>query len=270
MVYSDEEQAKLKKQNTQSAIDLALAGRWREAVTVNKSIVELFPDDTEALNRLGRAFLELGEYGEAREAYRKAKEQDPYNTIADRNLRRLELLTIAGAKPIADTDVQRVEPQVFLEETGKAGVFNLSRLAPREVLAGVVAGDKVNLRASGAVLAIEGMSGEQLGIIDPRYALRLLKLMKGGNRYSANVISSAEDKLSVIIRETYQDPSQIGQISFPTRQSPATVRKPELEVSGEELESAVEGEEADVSQEERLEDETYPDDGDDEEEDLEV
>jgi len=268
MVYSDDEQAKLKKQNTQSAIELAMAGRWREATAANRAIVELFPADVEALNRLGRAYMELGEYAEAKEAYRKAKELDPYNSIADRNLRRLEVLAAAGPKAVVESDGQRVEPQVFIEETGKAGVVSITNLAPKEVLARVVAGDKVNLRPAGISLFIDSLSGEYLGAVDARHALRLLKLTKGGNRYSATVISSTEDKLSVILRETYQDPSQAGQISFPTRLAPAAARKPEQESAAEELETATEGEEAEVSPEENLEEDAFPDDEDEEE--LEV
>ena len=268
MAYSDEEQAKLKKQNQLAAIDLAMAGRWREAVAANLAIIELFPADVEALNRLGRAHMELGEYAEAREAYRKAKELDPYNSIADRNLRRLEVLAAANPKAAVESGGHRVEPKVFIEETGKAGVVSISSLGPKEVLARVVAGDKVNLRPAGISLFVDNLAGEYLGAVDARHALRLLKLTKGGNRYSATVISSSEDKLSVIIRETYQDPSQAGQISFPTRLAPAVARKPELETAAEESETAVESEEAEVSPEENLEEETFPDEEDEEE--LEV
>jgi len=265
MAYSDDEQAKLKKQNQQSAIDLAMAGRWRDAVAANKAIIELFPADVEALNRLGRAYMELGEYAEAKQAYSKARELDPYNSIADRNLRRLEVLAAAGAKGVADEAGHRVEPQIFIEETGKAGVVNLGSLAPREVLARVVAGDKVNLRPAAGGVFIDTTGGELLGAVDPRHGLRLLKLMKGGNRYSATVISSAEDKLSVMVRETYQDPSQAGQVSFPTRLTPISARKPELEAAAEESEIAPEGEEAEVLPEEALEEETYPEEEDEEE-----
>ncbi len=268
MVYNDDEQAKLKKQNTQSAIELAMAGRWREAVAANMAIVELFPADVEALNRLGRANMELGEYVAAREAYRQAKALDPYNSIADRNLRRLEVLVAAGPKAAVVPDGQRVEPQVFIEETGKAGVVSITNLGPKEVLARVVAGDKVSLRPAGVSLFVDSLAGEYLGAVDARHALRLLKLTKGGNRYSATVISSTEDKLSVIIRETFQDPSQAGQISFPTRLAPAAARKPELETAAEELEAPAEGEEAEVSPEETLEEDNFTDDEDEEE--LEV
>jgi hypothetical protein len=266
MAYNDDEQAKLKKQNSQSAIDLAMAGRWREAVAANKAILELFPSDVEALNRLGRAYMELGEYAEAQAAYRKSKEADPYNSIADRNLRRLEVLVVSGSKTPVETDGHRVEPQIFIEEIGKAGVVSLSSLAPREVLAHAVAGDKVNLLPAGATLRIETTSGEYIGSVDPRHALRVLKLMRGGNKYSGTVVSSSEDKLAIMIRETYQDPTQVGQISFPTRLPPAA-RKPEVE-STEETEPAPEGEEAEVVPEENLEEETYPEEEDEEE--LEV
>ncbi len=268
MAYSDEEQAKLKKQNTQSAIELAMAGRWREAVAANRAIVELFPADVEAMNRLGRAHMELGEYAEAREAYRSTKVLDPYNSIADRNLRRLEVLVAAGPKAAVESGGQRVEPQMFIEETGKAGVLSIGNLGSKEVLARVVAGDKVSLRPAGISLFVDSLSGEYLGSVDARHALRLLKLTKGGNKYSATVISSSEEKLSVIVRETFQDPSQAGQISFPPRPAPAAARKPELETATEELETPAEGEEAEVSPEENLEEDAFPDDEDEEE--LEV
>ena len=267
MAYNDDEQVRLKKQNSQSAIDMAMSGRWREAIAANQSIIELFPSDVEALNRLGRAHMELGEYTLAQAAYKKAKELDPYNSIADRNLRRLEVLVSSGTKAAVETTGQRVEPQVFIEETGKGGVVNLSSLAPREVLAHAVAGDKVNLLPAGASLRVETTGGEYIGSIDPRHALRLLKLMRGGNKYSGTVVSSSEDKLSVMIRETYQDPSQLGQISFPTRLTPAS-RRPELESAAEETEPAPEGEEAEAVAEEPLEEETYPEEEDEEE--LEV
>jgi hypothetical protein len=43
--------------------------------------------------------------------------------------------------------------------------------------------------------------------------------MEGGNEYSAAIVSSAEDKMTVIIREVYQHPSQAGRLSFPARET---------------------------------------------------
>ena len=215
MAYDKEEQVKLIRQRSKQAIALAMEGCWREAVEANKGIIEDFPDDVDTYNRLGRAYMELGEYSLAREAYSRTKGLDPYNTIAEKNLRRLAHLSEAG--PVAEEGFHRVEPHVFIEETGKAGVVSLYRLAPKEVLAGVDAGDRVNLKVVNSNLTVEDIHQRYLGQVEPRHSQRLIRLMKGGNMYTATVISSSEDMLAVIIRETYQHPSQEGQLSFPSK-----------------------------------------------------
>jgi tetratricopeptide (TPR) repeat protein len=215
MAYQEEEQVRLRRQRSKNAIALAMQGRWREAVAANQEIIESFPNDVDAYNRLGKAYIELGEYSLAKEAYTRAMELDPYNIIAQKNLRRLSYLGEAVVSPEANSD--KAKPQHFIEETGKAGVVNLYHLAPREVLAKIVAGDKVYLRVSDSSLAVENSRGEYLGLVEPRHAQRLIKLMEGGNKYAAAIVSSAEDRVTVIIREVYQDPSQAGQLSFPPR-----------------------------------------------------
>ncbi len=215
MAYQEEEQARLRRQRSKQAITLAMQGRWREAVAANQEIIASFPGDFDAYNRLGRAYIELGDYSLAKEAYERAIELDPYNIIAQKNLNRLSYLRKAEAGPGADSD--RVEPQHFIEETGKTGVVDLYRLAARGTLAKMVAGDRVYLKAEGANLNVENGRGEYLGQVEPKYSQRLVKLMAGGNRYSAAIVSSAEDKVKVIIREIYQAPSLVGQLSFPPK-----------------------------------------------------
>jgi tetratricopeptide (TPR) repeat protein len=215
MTYQEEEQVRLRRQRSKHAIALAMQGRWQEAVAANKEIIESFPTDVDAYNRLGRAYIELGEYSKAKEAYGRAIELDPYNVIAQKNLQRLSYLGEAVVGSEANSD--KAKPQYFIEETGKAGVVNLYHLAPREVLAKMVAGDRVYLKIDGPGLMVENGRGEYLGQVEPRHSQRLIKLMEGGNQYTAAIVSSAEDKVTVIIREVYQDPSQAGQLSFPPR-----------------------------------------------------
>ena len=215
LTYQDEGQVRLKRLRAKQAIALAMESRWREAIAINKSIIDGFPNDVDAYNRLGRAYMELGEYSQAREAYGQALELDPYNAIAQKNLRRLSLL---GESPVSlESDSDTVKPQHFIEETGKAGVVNLYRLAPGEILARVVAGDRVHLKISNSSLIVENSSGQYLGEVEPKHGQRLVKLMKGGNKYSAAIVSSTEEKVTVIIGEVYQHPSQAGQPSFPPR-----------------------------------------------------
>jgi tetratricopeptide (TPR) repeat protein len=212
MSYQEEEQARLKRQRSKQAITLAVQGRWREAVAANKGIIASFPNDVDAYNRLGKAYMELGEYSQARGAYTQAIGIDPYNAIAKKNLRRLSRLgeVIAGS----GGDSRKAEPQHFIEEIGKTGVVNLYHLAPPEVLAKMTAGDGVYLKVEGTNLMVENSRGEYLGQVEPKHGQRLVRLMRGGNKYSAAITSSAEDRMTVIIREVYQDPSQVGQLSF--------------------------------------------------------
>ncbi len=214
MAYQEEEQVRLRRQRSKQAIALAMQGRWREAVAANQDLIASFPGDVDAYNRLGRAYIELGEYAPAKEAYERAIELDPYNIIAQKNLQRLSYLG-EGAGSAADSD--QVEPQHFIEETGKTGVVNLSRLAPLSVLAKIGAGDRVYLKIDGSGLNVENGRGEYVGQVEPKHGQRLIKLMGGGNRYSAAIVSASEERVMVIIREIYQDPSQLGQLSFPPK-----------------------------------------------------
>jgi tetratricopeptide (TPR) repeat protein len=215
MTYQEEKQMQIRRQSSKHAIALAMQSRWREAVEVNKVLVENFPQDADAYNRLGKAYMELGEYIQAEEAYRHAVELDPYNIIAKKNLNRLSYLTKSPEKALEE--VKKAEPYYFIEETGKSQVFSLLHPAPPEILARTVAGDAVNLRVDGSTVVVEDRGGTYLGVIEPRYGQRLVQLISGGNRYSAAAVSSSGSNISIIVREIYQDPSQAGLQSFPGR-----------------------------------------------------
>jgi tetratricopeptide (TPR) repeat protein len=215
MSYLQEDETRLRKLRAREAIALAIQSRWEEAVEANQEIIEAFPNDVDAYNRLGRALMELGRYQEAREAYQKALAMDSHNQIARKNLARLDLLKEAAAA----NERHRVALHLFLQETGKAGIVNLIHLAPPKVLAHMAAGDQVYLRPSGQRLWVADAEGTSLGEVEPHYAVRLLELMKGGNQYSAAVASLKDKGIQVIIKETYQDPSQMGRLSFPVKET---------------------------------------------------
>lgn len=233
-----EDTARLRRQRTREAIALAMEARWKEAIASNKRIIDIFPDDVDAYNRLGRAYTEVGQYSAAREAYGHALGHDHTNTIARKNLARLAYLKEEEA---AATDGPRkVAPQLFIEETGKSGTTTLVELAAQEVLAKLSAGDIVNLQVKGSSLIVEDKGGEYLGHVEPKLTLRLLKLIEGGNRYEAAIASVGIENLKIIIKEVYQDPSQAGRLSFPTKASDGfrsytkeSLVKYELEEEGE-------------------------------------
>jgi len=215
MVFNQlSDKAKLRRYRTNEAIALAMQGRWEEAVAVNRSIIDLFYDDADAYNRLGKAYTQLGNYAEAKEAYGKALEIDPDNAIARRNFERLNHLKDSEAEAKA---TKRVSSHLFIGETGKSDVADLIELAPQEVLAKISAGDPVLLNPDGQRLLALTENGDYIGEVEPRIGLRLVKLMEGGNRYSSAIASISENVGRVMIREIYQDPSQAGKPSFPAK-----------------------------------------------------
>jgi len=210
----DEKTQRAKAQRSKEAIDMAMQARWAEAVELNIALTRDFPKDVDAFNRLGRAYMELGKYGLAREAYSQAQALDPYNAIAARNLRRLNDLSESDNEEV-ETD--RVEPHQFIEELGKSGIVTLYDLSPKEDRARMVAGDRVTLRAEGGHLNVYNSRGVYMGKADSKFAPRLVRLMAGGNQYAASVVKSTMDMMTIIIRETFQHPSQRGKLSFPPK-----------------------------------------------------
>ena len=211
----EEDKDRLKRKASQEAIALAMQSRWQEAVAVNQSIVESFPTDIDAYNRLGRAFIELGDFARAKEAYGRALELDSNNVIAERNLHRLSLLP-ESQMPVKE-ERREVAPNLFIGDMGKSGVVNLQNLAPQEVLARMTAGNQVYLEVRGQQLVVQNEGGEYLGRVDPRYGFRLAKLIEGGNQYTAAIVSLDNDRAKVLIREVFQHPSQLGRLSFPVK-----------------------------------------------------
>jgi tetratricopeptide (TPR) repeat protein len=200
---------------TNEAIALAIQGRWQEAVTLNKTILELSPEDVDACNRLGRALMELGKYEEAKESYSHAIELDRYNSIARKNLDRLSHLAKLPPAPKGD---RKLSLDIFIGEANKVSVVNLIRLAPKEVIARMAPGEEVNLQVEEQRLLVRDGHGDYLGEVEPKYGLRLAKLIRGGNKYVAAISSLADNKVNVIIREVYQHPSQAGRLSFPHKE----------------------------------------------------
>jgi hypothetical protein len=220
-----EEKARLRQRLSKEAIDLALQGKWEEAEATNRDIIEKFPSDVEAYNRLGRALTELGHFDTAKEAYLKALQLAPGNAIAKKNLARLtglseSMATLKSGRhkiPASKAHARGVALDLFITEVGRAGVVDLYSVAPVKVLAKMGFGDQVHLKAKKQHLIVTGEDGEYLGEVEPRQGLRLIKLMQGGNRYDAAVLSVHEDKVQVMIKEIYQHPSQVGHPSFPVK-----------------------------------------------------
>ncbi len=217
MVFQAEDRTRTKKQQADIAIQMALQGQWEQAVDLNRSILESFPADVDASNRLGKALTELGRYADASDAYMKAIEIDPLNLIARKNLSRLATLGKTAPKKKKSKQVanQKLSPEMFIEERGKTTITELAR-PDMEVVNQLTAGDLVKLaRDKKGNVFVETMAGERFGDFESRLGQRLVKLLDGGSEYVAAISTLHEDGVKLFIRETLQGASQAGRLSFP-------------------------------------------------------
>jgi len=233
---------RLKRQLAEQAIAHAAAGKWSDAADTNRRLLDMAPD-AEAENRLAKALWEQGELGAAREHYQAALALDPTNRIAERNIDRLKtLLVAAGEKTVPAMEGSKAPVRIFVEETGKTGFAHLVELPDPRKLAQVNPGDAVELTPEGnRLIAIS--NGIRIGVVEPRVAARLLKLIADGNKYSAGVTSLGAVDVRLIIREIYQDPRNYGKVSFPTAAKSTDLRpytKGTLVREDEELEEDLE------------------------------
>ena len=201
-----------RRKSAEEAIAFALESRWEEAVEANQAYIEQFPNDTEGLNRLGKALMELGRYDEAREAYQKSYELDHVaNVIAKKNLQRLEGLS--QTKRPRPEGSPKIAAQLFIEETGKTGIAQLLNM-DEAVIKLLAAGDSVELTVDGKTLWVSDGAGKRVGEVDPKLGLRLLPLIETGNQYAA-AMHSIDEGARVIIRETFQSEANVCKVSFP-------------------------------------------------------
>src|SRR5215470_17302144 len=162
--YPTEDRLRQKRTKSEQAISLAMKNRWDEAAQLNREILDLFPNEVDAYNRLGKALTELGRYAEARDAYAQAVKLDPLNGIASKNLQRLGKLATEGMAAPAPSPV---DPRLFIEESGKTTLTQLTDVKRTEATAKLSAGDQLQLTRRGNQVVVADAAGTELGRIEP-------------------------------------------------------------------------------------------------------
>ena len=77
----------------QQAVKAALNREWYKAIGLNEQILQEKNDSVGALNRLGRAYAEIGDIKKAKEYFKETLKHDPINQTAEKNLRDLSKFT---------------------------------------------------------------------------------------------------------------------------------------------------------------------------------
>lgn len=198
------------KVTSNQAIAATLSGDWNNAIKLNKSLLEEKPDDVEALNRMGLAYSVLGNTKGAKESFEKVLEIDPLNSIALKNLKKLKSDSGVNSSN-GDTFIQ--VNNIFIEEHGKTKVVELINLAQAEILQSLQTGQAVDMSVKRLKIFI--LQGKKyIGVLPDDIGNRLIKFIKGGNKYEAFVKSASHQNVSIFIRELKKSSKFKDQPSF--------------------------------------------------------
>lgn len=197
------------------AIHAALNCEWNQALGLNKKIVKLDPENVDCLNRLAKAYLELGRYTLAKKTYEEALRLDPYNTIAQKNIKRVVSFKKNGFSNGNPNQYQvAISPDLFLEEPGTTKLVNLIKVAEPQKLLMLSSGQMVNLVTKNKGLYITDSNNQYLGVLPDDTGFHLRKLMLGGNKYTAVIKSIKSNGLTILIREVFRSKKFKNQASF--------------------------------------------------------
>lgn len=178
------------------AIQASLSGDWQKAVKLNKSLLEEDPKDIEALNRIALAYTIIGKNKSAKETYKKVLDIDPLNSIAIKNLGRLK----SDQSKTSENGVLIQVNNIFLEETGRTKIVDLINLAQAEILLTLRTGQSVELSIKRLKIFIS-QGKKYIGVLPDDIGKRLIKLIKGGNKYEAYVKSTNSQNVTIFLRE---------------------------------------------------------------------
>lgn len=194
------------------AIQTALAGDWQNATSINKALLNDNPKDIEALNRLAFAFTILGKIKEAKAAYKKVLELDSLNPIALRNMKRISDTKSLGK--ISKKQSVTYVHNTFLEETGKTKIIDLVNLAQPKIIANLRVGQPLIISIKRLKIFIQDIDKQYLGVLPDDIGKRLIKFIKGGNKYETYVRSANNHAVVVFMKEIKQTARFKNQSSF--------------------------------------------------------
>jgi len=185
---------KMNKRNLiqNQAIQAAKQQNWPNVIELNLQLLEENPKDVLALNRLGVAYIQIGQKTKAKQAFQTVIKLDKSNAIAKKHLLKIKNNQTVQAPSFYQNQ--------FIEEPGKTKTTQLRRLANKDTLSMLTVGQKCTINSKSHYLSIE-IDGKYVGSLSDDLSFRLSKLMKSGNEYACWLRSNNDQTCCVFIRE---------------------------------------------------------------------
>lgn len=174
------------------AIELSLNCNWDEAIKVNKLILKNNSEDVESMNRIARAYFEIGNSKHAKSVSLKVLKIDPTNIIAIKSLNKY--------KQIIPKQNRKLNALDFIEDAGKTKFSELLNLGSEKTINCLCSGEEVILVTHNHKVSVTTIDGKYIGKLPDDISARLRILVKNGNHYKVLIKSVMKNKVVVFIK----------------------------------------------------------------------
>ncbi len=203
------------------SIKQALNRDWQSAILTNTEILEEFPQDIPALNRLAKAQIEFGQLAEAKINLNKVLSIDTYNSVAKTNLQHVNVRS--KNKNNLSVRQKPVTSISFIEEPGKTKVVSLTNLGDPLIIDNIYVGEEVFIKQITKKIKIVNENKQYIGSLPDDLSNTLYEFLKIGNKYKLLIRSSSSKEINVFILETKKSAKLKGMASFPDTRNTFTL-----------------------------------------------
>ena len=195
------------------AIKFALDNNWEEAILINKSRLEENPHDIDTLKRLAYAYMQSGNFDNAKDTYYQIIDLDKTNPIATKNLKKLSSLS-SQKNGVATINHTNHMDNVFIQEAGKTKTVDLTNVADKRTLMQLQHGDEILLTIKRSKIFALTSDKTFIGMLPDSLGIRLISFMKGGNEYQACIKGVDDKNVTLFIKEVKRAKKFFDQSSF--------------------------------------------------------
>ncbi len=180
-----------------SAIEAALKEKWHDAESFNKQILQNTPEDLDTKNRLGRAYIHLGEFAKAKKVLKEVLEADPINAVALKNYK------IASERKYDKLHTSFADPKSLIIEPGTTTEVTLIILAKRITSDNFYPGESVEVKLDrNSINFYKKGVLNVLGSLNSDLLKKLQAAKKIGGTFSASYLSGKDKKIKVLMRSS--------------------------------------------------------------------
>jgi tetratricopeptide (TPR) repeat protein len=180
----------------EQSINSALDQDWHQAIEINLEILQQNPYHIATLNRLAKAYREIGQIKRAIQTYEQTLQYDRYNTIAQKNLKLLQ----KWAKTDSSQNGKKYNTE-FIDEPGKTKVITLIRLGDPVIIGTLEPGQIVELNAKSHYICVTTHNHDHIGALTDDVSYRLKQFIHLGYLYQAIIKNATGNSVNIFVKE---------------------------------------------------------------------